>query len=351
MNQEKEITIYDIAKKLNVSAATVSRGLKDHAGISKATKERIIEAARDMGYRFNSFASNLRTQRTNTIGVIVPRLNSNFMSDVIAGIEKVANEAGFNLIISQSLETVKKESENAATMFNSRVDGLLVSLAYDTKNLNHFDQFINRGIPVIFFDRVIDHKKCPNILIDNYKAGYEATNHLIEQGCQKIIHVTGNLLRNVYSERFRGFKEALSDNQLPFSDDQLIVNNLNFQEGENAAAKIISMKEKPDGVFVSNDACAIGCMLELKRQGIKIPEDIAFVGFNNDAMAKVVEPNLTTVNYEGEEMGELSARVLISHLNNQDDLTSTQTLLLRHELIIRQSSLKKEINTSVLDQH
>ncbi|WP_207429170.1 LacI family DNA-binding transcriptional regulator [Pedobacter sp. SYSU D00535] len=341
MNPEREVTIYDIAKSLNISAATVSRGLKDHPGISKITKKKIFDAAKEMGYRFNSLASNLRRQRTNTIGVIVPRLNSSFMSDAIAGMEKVANDAGYNLIISQSLETVKKEVDNATTMFNNRVDGLLVSLAYDTKNISHFEQFINKGIPVIFFDRVFEHKKCPNIIIDNYKAGYEITRHLIEQGCKRVLHISGNQARNVYAERFRGYKDALSDMGLSFSDELLIINNLSSQGGVEAAVQILEMEKRPDAVFVANDSCAVSCMLELKRQGIRIPGDIAFAGFNNDPVTRVVEPNLTTINYQGEEMGELSAKILIAHLNNNQDLTLTHTLLLRHQLVIRPSSVKQ----------
>jgi len=337
----KEVTIYDIAKILNISAATVSRGLKDHPGISKATKKRIFETAKEMGYRFNSLASNLRRQRTNTIGVIVPRLNSSFMSDAIAGMEKVANEADYNLIISQSLETVKKEVENAHTMFNNRVDGLLVSLSYDTKNINHFEQFINKGIPVIFFDRVFEHKNCPNVIIDNYKAGYEVTSHLIEQGCRRIMHISGSQARNVYAERFRGYRAALDEHGLHFSEDLLTINNLSAAEGAEAAGKILEMKIRPDAVFASNDTCAVGCMQELKKQGIDIPGDIAFAGFNNDPISRVIEPNLTTVNYPGEEIGELSAKVLISHLSNNHNMTLTHSLLLRHQLVVRPSSLKQ----------
>ncbi|MFD2162398.1 LacI family DNA-binding transcriptional regulator [Paradesertivirga mongoliensis] len=343
MIPEKEITIYDIAKSLNISAATVSRGLKDHPGISKLTKKRIFDAAKDMGYRFNSLASNLRRQRTNTIGVIVPRLNSSFMSDAIAGMEQVANQAGYNLIISQSLETVKKEVENSLTMFNNRVDGLLVSLAYNTQDISHFEAFIKKGIPVIFFDRIFEHIKCPNIIIDNYQAGYEITKHLIAEGGRRIMHVSGNQSRNVYSERFRGYRDALEEFNLPFSDELLIVNNLTALEGIETAVQILSMEKKPEAVFVSNDTCAVACMLELKKQGIKIPEDISFAGFNNDPIAKVVEPNLTTINYHGEEMGELAANILIRHLTNNLEIGPAHTTVLGHELIVRQSSTKKII--------
>src|ERR1700744_3795797 len=223
---EKEVTIYDIAKKLNISAATVSRGLKDHPGINKNTKKKILNAANEMGYRSNSFASSLRKKKSNIIGVIVPRLNSNFMSDVIAGIEKVVNEANYNLFISQSLEAMKKEVSNAKAMFNNRVDGLLVSLAYDTENIDHFEPFISKNIPVIFFDRVQEHLQFPNIFIDNYRAAYQLTKHLIEQGCKRIMHIGGSQLRNVYSERYNGYKQGLADQKVPFDDSLLIVNDL-----------------------------------------------------------------------------------------------------------------------------
>jgi LacI family transcriptional regulator len=339
---QKEVTIYDIAQKLNISAATVSRGLKDHPGINKNTKKKILATASEMGYRSNSFASSLRTKRGNIIGVIVPRLNSNFMSDVIAGIEKVVNESGYNLFISQSLETMEKEVSNAKAMFNNRVDGLLVSLAYTTDNIDHFEAFIKRDVPVIFFDRVQEHEKCPSIFIDNYKAAYNITSHLIEQGCKRIMHISGSLLRNVYIDRFNGYKKALDDHHIPYSDDLLIINDLSANAGNEAAQQILKMPVMPDGIFAANDLCAISCMQVLKSAGIKIPEDIAFAGFNNDPTSCVIEPNLTTIDYRGYEMGEVAAKVLIGHLDNNNDLQQTHSLILRSELIVRDSSRKKK---------
>ena len=341
-NPEKEVTIYDIAQKLNISAATVSRGLKDHPGINKNTKKKILAAADEMGYRSNSFASSLRTKRGNVIGVIVPRLKSNFMSDVIAGIEKVVNDSGYNLFISQSLETMEKEVSNAKAMFNNRVDGLLVSLAYNTDNIDHFEAFIKRDIPVIFFDRVVEHEHCPSIFIDNYKAAYNITTHLIEQGCKRIVHISGNQLRNVYRDRFNGYKKALEDHQIAFDDDLLIVNDLSAHAGMQAAQQIVQMAVRPDGVFAANDLCAISCIQVLKSEGIKIPDDIAFAGFNNDPTSCVIEPNLTTIDYKGYEMGEVAAKVLIGHLDRNNDLQQTHSLILRSELIVRDSSRKKE---------
>lgn len=342
MHNRKEITIYDIAKALNISAATVSRGLKNHPAIKQATKDKIFTQAEQMGYRFNTFARNLRAKKTGMIGVIVPKLNSMFMSDVLAGMEQVSNEAGYDLIISQSLESVEKEVKNASTMFNSRVDGLLVSLAYDTVDISHFQRFIDKNIPLIFFDRVIEHPSCPNIVINNYKAAYEITEHLISQGCHHIVHVAGNLNRNVYNMRFKGYRDALLSHNIPFQDDWLIVNNLSTEDGILTAQHILSMKTLPHGVFISNDSCAVSFMQELKRNSVRIPEDLLVAGFNNDPITTVVEPNLTTVDYKGHEMGEVATRTLINLLNGNSSDVQAATIVLRHELTIRDSSKQEK---------
>jgi LacI family transcriptional regulator len=341
MNKEKEVTIYDLAEKLNISVATVSRALKDDPVVSKKTKKKIFDLAEEMGYRSNHFARNLRNQRTDTIGVIVPRLNSYFMSTVIAGIERVANSQGYNLIISQSSESAEKEVMSARTMFNNRVDGLLVSLAYDTENINHFSAFFKREVPVLFFDRVVEHENVTNVCIDNRRAAYEATLHLVDQGCRHILHITAPSKRNVYTDRLAGYKTALLESGLPFTEDMVLRNNLSQEAGYAAAEKILQMDQRPDGVFVANDNCAVGCMLGLKKKGIAIPADIAFAGFNNDPMSTVIEPNLTTINYPGYEMGEVAAHHLINHLNGAAPITATNTILLRSELIIRDSSRRK----------
>jgi LacI family transcriptional regulator len=342
MSKEKEITIYDLARKLNISIATVSRALKDDPVVSKKTKKKIADLALEMGYRSNNFARNLRTSRTNTIGVIIPRINSSFMSAVIAGMENVANSEGYNLIISQSSESAEKERVNAATLFNSRVDGLLVSLAYDTDSLAHFEPFTKKKIPLIFFDRTSDKTEGTCIQINNFRAAYEATTHLISQGYTRIVHITATPKRNVYVDRLQGYKQALADQRIAFREDYVIVGNLSQEAGTDAAARILEMRPMPDAVFVANDNCAVGCMTALKHAGIRIPDDIAFVGFNNDPVSTVIEPNLTTVNYPGYEMGQIAARNLIDHLNGASSIHSTNTIILRSELMIRESSVRRK---------
>jgi LacI family transcriptional regulator len=343
---EREATIYDIARKLEISSATVSRALKDDPVVSKKTKKKIFDLADEMGYRTNNFARNLRTQRTETIGVIVPRLDSYFMARVISGIEHVANSEGYTLIISQSAESSNKEAVNAKTLFNNRVDGLLVSLAYDTDHYSHFDVFLKRNIPIIFFDRVALISSCTNVLIDNRKSAYEATQHLIDEGCNNIVHITAIPKRNVYADRLKGYKEALANNKIKYREDYVIIDDLSQEAGARAAEQILKMEPLPDGVFVANDNAAVRCMIELKKAGIRIPDDIAFVGFNNDPVSTVVEPNLTTINYPGYTIGEVAARNLIDHLNGTTSVTTTDTIILRSELIIRESSKKSSVHKS-----
>lgn len=340
---EKEITIYDIAKDLGLSPTTVSRALNNHPAVKEKTRKKIYDTAVELGYQSNIFASNLRSKKTNNIGVIVPRLNSSFQSSVIAGMEKAANEGGFNLIISQSLESYEKEMANVQAMFNSRVDGLLVSLASNTPNIDHFNPFVKKGIPVLFFDRILENDQYTGIVIDNIQAGYKATTHLIEQGCKRIAHVIGYPKINVYADRLKGYKYALMDREIPLNESLILHSDLNEESGEDIVNKLVAMDPMPDGLFVSNDACAASCLQQLKLKGFRIPEDIAIVGFNNDVISRLVEPNITTINYPAYEVGEVAMKNLINHLKGESDkvLQNTNKITLRSELIIRGSSRRK----------
>lgn len=339
MDAKREVTIYDIARELNISAATVSRGLKDHPNIKKETKKRIVETARKMGYQQNIFASNLRMQHSNTIGLIVPRLDSYFMSKVIAGIEKVINHAGFNLIISQSSDHLKKEAASLNTMLNSRIDGLLISVSGETTHTDHFSFLRQKGIPIVFFDRVLETPGSTCVIIDNVKAAYDATNHLLEQGCQRIVHLGGNYANNVYRDRAAGYKKALADHQIVFQPELLFQVHLSGEAGLDAARRILQLSPLPDGVFTANDSSAIGCIAELKRKGLHIPEDIAVVGFNDDPICRFIEPDLSSVNYPSQEMGEVAAQTLIDTIHHAN-ITRLNTIILQHELSVRQSSLR-----------
>ncbi|MBS1602211.1 MAG: LacI family DNA-binding transcriptional regulator [Bacteroidetes bacterium] len=345
MTGKKEITIYDIAKVLSLSPATVSRGLKDHPAINIKTRKRIMDAAKEMGYRSNSFASNLRMQKTHTIGIIVHELKSQFISSVLAGIEKVTTEAGYDLIIGHSSETYTKEVANVHNLFHKRVDGLIASLAFDTADLDHFEPFVKKNIPVVFFDRVEEFPYGTRVIIDNVKAGYEATAHLAAQGCRRIAHITADLHRNVYAGRLKGYKQALADYGLHYDASLLMVNDLSEISAVRTARQLIGMsaKTRPDGVFITNDFFAAVFLQTLKEGGISIPEEIAIVGFNNDAISRITQPKLSTISYPGEEMGEQAARSLLEQLNGSPSARTTDTIIIRSELIIRDSSMHRKI--------
>jgi LacI family transcriptional regulator len=341
MKTSREVTIYDIARKLSISPSTVSRALKDHANVKKETRKKITTVAKELGYQRNKFASNLRLRKTHTLGVVVPKLDSYFMATAIAGIEKITNKCGYSLIINQSQESGKKEAESVMTLFNSRVDGLLVSLAYDTRNLDHFRILFDKNIPVVFFDRVFECSGCASVVIDNYRAAYETVAHLIDQGCRRIFHLGGSSLRNVYADRMRGYRQALEDNNIRFDKELLIISQLDSASVKENVKDILRMKKKPDAVFTANDSSAVSLMVELRKAGIKVPADIAVAGFNNEPMSQIIQPNLTTVNYPAHEMGEIAATTLIQKLNNVNSV-NLSTIILEHKLIVRESTIRKK---------
>ncbi|MHA4806832.1 LacI family DNA-binding transcriptional regulator [Flavitalea flava] len=341
MENSKEITIYDIAKNLKVSPSTVSRALKDDPTVSKKTKKKVFETAAQMGYRSNPFAKNLRQQQSLTIGVIVYELDSSFMPSVVSGIEKAANEAGYGVIITDSSLSAKKEAANVQNLFHRRVDGIIAFLAPDTKDLDHFNPFIERNVPIIFLDRVGQIPNSTSVVIDNALCGFMATKHLIEQGCRRIAHVTSDLKHNIYSLRYKGYRDALLESNIHFDNSFLVVAAPTEDRAEEAAKKIMGLLPLPDGVFFTNDFTAAVAIRTFLDNGLRVPGDIAVVGFNNDVIGRLIKPTLTTVNYPGKEMGETAARSLINHLKGAGNIGSISALTIRADLIVRQSSLRK----------
>lgn len=342
MKKKTEVTIYDISKVLNISASTVSRGLNNNQHVKKELRKKILRTAQEMGYQHNKFAANLRLKRTRTIGVIIPRIDSHFMSTVISGMEKVANKSGYQLLISQSEESASLEEANIQALFNSRVDGFLVSLSFETKDNRNFQKIFSKDIPLVFFDRVFECNNCVSVVIDNFRAGFEATKHLIDQGCRKIAHVGGSMNLNVYNDRFRGYRQALADNSLEYSEKSLIITDLNDSSGVAIIRQMLGNGFMPDGIFTANDNSAVNLICELKKKGYSVPEDIAVVGFNDDPVSRIVEPNLTTIHYPGKSMGEVAASTMIRILDGTHD-EKVNSIILSHELIVRQSSLKSGI--------
>jgi LacI family transcriptional regulator len=341
MKQKKEITIYDIASELSLSPSTVSRALKDHHSIGKETKKAVVQLANKRGYRPNSIAASLRSKKTNNIGVVVPWINRPFVSSLISGIEIETGLKGYNVIISQSHDLFGNEVENAKALYDSRVSGLVVSLAMETTEYDHIQQFIDSNIPVVFVDRVAEDLNSDIVIIDNYAAGYMATEHLIEQGCKRIAHIGGAQHRNIYNEREKGYRQALKDYKLPL-DEEIIVHNdvLNHEEGLKSSEYLLSLPKPPDGIFTANDTTAVSVIQFAKNKGIKIPQELAVIGFNNDPISEIIEPQLSSITHPAVEMGMLAARQVLKH-KDQRDLVKSERIILKTELVVRASSLRK----------
>ena len=339
MNINK-VTIHDIAKALDINSSTVSRALNDSPRVTKKTKDKILKTAQEMGYQRNLLASNLRKNVTNTIGVVVPRISRHFFSSVIQGIEETAYQAGFSVIICQSLEQLEREKNILETLAANRVDGVLISISMETMDYEHLEGLKNRGIPLVFFDRHCNIPGTNNVLIDDFKGGYDATQHLITKGCKNIVHFSGPQELEIYKNRFRGYKEALKKNGIPFRDEYLISSRLMEQDGIDNIKKLLDKGVVFDAIFSANDVAAIGAIKCLIENEIKIPDDVAIVGFSNEPISTVINPTLTTINQPGFEMGKAATDLLIRNIKNETGLLQEETLIMDSNLIERQSSQK-----------
>lgn len=342
MTNKKDVTIYDIAVKLNLATSTVSRALNNNPSISKKTIEKIKKAAKEMGYRPNTLAASLRGNKTKTIGVLISKIDRPFLSSLISGIEVTAQESGYTVIIAQSHDSYEDEVKLAKTLYSSRVSGVICSLAMDTKDTSHFNNFIEKGVPLVFVDRVPRDFNTFRVMIDNYSVGYKATKHLIEQGCKRIAHFTGSQTRYIYSERKRGYIDALKDSNLTI-DESLICyfDNLSYIEGENATKKLLLAKNPPDGIFATNDTSAVAAIKAAKKLGVRIPEDLAIIGFNNDPISSIIDPELSTGSHPAIKMGEICANKILEHLDEPKNKDIMEITILNTELIIRESSKRK----------
>lgn len=283
---------------------------------------------------------DLASRKTKTIGVIVPRLDSHFITSALKGIQKVTAEKGYEIIITHSQENMEKEVANAQLLFDRRVAGVLASLSVETKDTAHFTPFTDKRIPVIFFDRVENSCSSGTVVIDNARCGYLATEHLIRQGCKRIAIITTDLKRNVYKQRYKGFREALDSYGMAFSEELLVMEGGGTDGGMDAAQKVLRMDPLPDGLFITNDLTAAVCMHTLNEAGIRVPEDIAIVGFNNDPVGRLITPALTTIDYSGFEMGKMAASTLLEHLSCRKSMEERTTAIVPSALIVRGSSLK-----------
>lgn len=334
------ITIHDIAKELNTSASTVSRALQNHPRISKAMKETVMEIAERLNYQPNSIASSLRKGKGNTIGVIIPRIDRYFFSSVIRGIEDVAYNAGYNVLICQSYESYEREKNIVETLTNGKVDGLLVSVATETIDFKHFESVQNKGIPLIFFDRTPEGFDSDKVEVDDFLGAYTAVEHLILQGCKRIVHFSGLQHVSIYRKRYEGYVAALERYDIPFDETMVFENVLTREVGENAAVKISKMKPMPNGIFSAGDFSALGAIIGLKRLGFDIPKDIAVIGFANEPYDDMIEPGLSSVDQHSTEMGHCVANLFLEQIADNNYPSKHKQIVLKPSIKQRGSSLR-----------
>jgi DNA-binding LacI/PurR family transcriptional regulator len=332
----ESITIKDIAKLLGISKSTVSRALSEHSDVNIETRKKILEVAQKMNYQPNTIALNLKQQRTNTIGVIIPETMNRFFSKAIAGIQRIANLAGYNIIICQSDESFLAEKNNLRSLIAARVDGILISVSEETDRIDHFDSLLQKKIPVVFFDRIVESLNTSKVITDNYEIALEGTEHLIQQGCTRIAWVSGP--PNLYNSknRLEGYKYALTKHGLQVREEYII--NSHFKGGnvEEYTRYLLNLPQPPDGIFAINDYAAIEMIHIIKKHGLQVPKDIAVLGFNNENIGKFVEPALSTIDLSAYNMGSAAAEVLIDQIKDAEH--PVQRKLIKSALIVRESS-------------
>lgn len=336
--QYKETTILDIARELKVSKSTVSRALQNNPSISEATTQAVWKLAKKYNYHPNNIAASLSKRETNTIGVIVPLLSHYYFSTVISGIEEVAYKAGYKVIICQSAESYEREVMASQTLLSSKVDGLLVSISRETVRSDHFKIFQQKKIPIIFFDRICPDLDASSVLVDDFMGAFTAVKHLIKQGRRKIAHLAGPSALLISQNRINGYKAALEQYGLPF-DENLMVSceyGLERENGSEATQQLLDAGIIPDAIFAMCDPVAIGAMLTLKKNNIRIPEQTAVVGFCDEPIATVVEPQLSTLVQPAFQIGEAAVELLLNQIKNKQNVV--QKKVFTTHLIVRDSS-------------
>ena len=335
-----QTTIKDIAKKLNLSPSTVSRALHDNQEISSRTKRKVINAAKQMNYYPNILARSLKKKTSQAIGVIVPEIKHDFFSAAISAIAGVAYDAGYVIILCESNENYEREVLNARALVTNQVAGLLVSITQSTVKSSHFKFFQRVGIPVVFFDRVCDDIRASKVLVDDYGGGFNAVEHLIKSGYKRIAHLGGVKHLSISRNRYKGYRDALKNYSIVYEKELVHFGGFHEQDGIIGMQYLLDLKNPPDAIFTVNDPVAIGAYDEIKKRKLRIPQDIALVGFSNNLIAALVDPPLTTIDQSAFELGKAAANILLEHIKAKNEKKSFKSIrkVLETKLIIREST-------------
>lgn len=335
---QKQITVKDIGRRLNLHFTTVSKALHDHPDISEQTKRTVISLAEELGYHPNSIAKSLKSQKTSTLGVIVPLIKNDFFSAVISGVEEVAYGRCFNTIVCQSNEDAEREAIHVRTLTSNRVAGVLVSVAETTTSGAHFRALQKQGIPLVFFDRFCEDIEADRVVVDDYEGASQAVRHLIESGYKRIAHVAGPKNTSISRDRCRGYMDELVKNGIKIDPEMIVYSGFLEKDGVSALRTLLSHNKMPDAIFAVNDPVALGAYKEIKRKTLKIPQDIAMVGFGNNTLSSYLDPPLTTVTQSPYKMGKVAAGMLLRRIENPEGGIESEVKVIETKLILRKST-------------
>ena len=337
----KDITLKEIASTLGISITTVSKALKNYPDVSEKTKKAVKELADNLNYTPNSFAVNLRTKESKTIGLIIPEVTHHFFANIIKAIIDAAEKNGYLVIILQSNESLELEKKQVELLINKRVDGILISLSNESNNDSHIQEIIKRNIPLVMFDKIAKLSNCCKVIIDDQKAGFDATQHLIVKGCKKIAHIRGPLNPQNSIDRYLGYKKALEKNNIPF-DSKLVYTceKVNFEEGLEFTKQLFEEHPDVDGIFAITDLVAVGSLAYCNDQKINVPQDVKVIGFSNWFMSQVITPKLSTVEQPSHEMGIAAFDLLLEEMKarKEESEYNPKTIELETQIIERESS-------------
>ena len=342
MKQKKRTTIYDIAEKLNIAASSVSRALSNSGDVNEATKKRVLAAAAELNYKRNILASNLRKGQSKTIGIVVPHINQNFFSNVISGIEEIAHQKGYNLIICQSNESHDKEVQCVNTLINQHVDCIVISVSAEGDDYSHLQNVINNGIQLVQFDRVADKLDTLKVINDTEQISMEAVSHLVEQGYKRIALLEGPQNLDIFRQRKTGYLKALKKHKLPIIKELIVENAWTKELGAKATKELLSLPVPPDAIFAStSDFSALGVLEVASAMGIKVPSELGICGYSNEAFTEITSPSITTIDQFSVEMGKTVANLYFREMNKEESSRTPKTIRIKPKLIIRASTGRK----------
>lgn len=337
------LTIKDIAKALGLSTSTVSRALRDSYEISPETKRLVLEYAEKNNYHPNPIALSLKERRSRSIGVIVCEIANSFFSQAINGIENIAYNNGYNVIIAQSRESFDREMLNLQYLTSRSIDGLIISVSTETKDFSYLKELNKKGLPIVFFDRIVDEIETHKVRVDNYKGAYDATSHLINCGYRRIAAIGNSEVLSITRERIGGYTAALTDNGIEV-DPSLIRycqhGGMIAAEVDEAIKELFQLRQKPEAVFASSDKLTTGCLRNFKVRNISVPDDIGLIGFSNTDLTELLDPPLSVIKQPAFEMGEISTNLLLQLIESKRPVTEFETRVLTTELLIRNSTRK-----------